>query len=66
MVRSCSIKSCTSTQGMAGVKLFAVPKSAIASPEWMNLLKKDRPLNWTPKASTKICSLHFSSNQYRH
>ena len=32
-----------STEGMAGVKLFAVPKSAIASPEWMNLLKKIVP-----------------------
>ena len=62
----CTVFDCPSRKKtITKTRLFTVPK--ILTSEWLEVLKKGKPLQWMPKKHTKICALHFSNDEvYRN
>ena len=55
----CSVKSCRNSNKLP-ISFFKVPPRL--SKQWRLVL--DRGMRWTPKPNSKICMVHFSSDQY--
>ena len=59
----CSVKDCYSSELSDGITLHRFPNEGQELQKWIDFVGKP---DFSPKVSSRICSLHFLDSEYTH
>ena len=57
---TCSVEKCKSSASDVGIRFFKIPEDY--NDAWKKVINRT---DWTPRKTSKICSLHFSKDSIK-